>query len=192
MASNTNQLRVAIKGTYETPHGALYEPKPLGIQVALLFLAFIGGPAIGWLTRFSMDDVSSAAQLFLYVPPTLVFFLGYALWAARLAAIAFDMIGKSILRALVYIIIRRKKPERMEELLPDRDQLERMAVRAQKAAWSFFAVSVFIGISAAGLSALFLFEMSGAAVVLLACLGWGYVLGLLGRRGYLPLPEPSD
>jgi uncharacterized membrane protein YjjP (DUF1212 family) len=66
-----------------------------------------------------------------------------------------------------------------------------MAVRAQKAGWSFLTVAVFVGIVAAVVS-VFLFGMTGAIVVSAITLLWGYLLGHLARRGYLPLPEPSD
>jgi hypothetical protein len=53
----------------------LYAPKTIAVQVVLLFVAFLGGPALGWLSGFPVDGKSSGGELFLYVPPTLVFFL---------------------------------------------------------------------------------------------------------------------
>ena len=181
-----------LRGTRETSYGTLYEPRPFSIQISLLIGAFVGGPLLGWLMRLFLGGSSSSQQLFPYIPPTLIFFLGYALWAARLSAIAFDMIGKSILRLLFHIIIRRKKPERLQDFLPDREKLEQMAVRAQKAGWSFFTVAVLVGIAASGLSILLSFGISGAFVMLSGCLLWGYLLGRLARRGYLPFPESGD
>jgi hypothetical protein len=186
-----NARENSAQGKRETRQGAIYEPKPFGMQIVFLIGAFFGGPAIGWISGLPLESLSSAGQTLLYIPPTLVFFLGYALWSARLAAIAFDMIGKSILRALFLWIFKRKKPERLEDILPDRDKLERMVVRAQKAGWSFFTVAVFVGTAAGGVS-LFSLGVSGAAVVLSSCLLWGYLLGMLARRGYLPFPESGD
>ena len=181
----------SVSGKRETPHGTLYEPRPFGVQVVFLIGAFLGGPAVGWISSLPLEALSTGRELFLYVPPTLVFFFGYALWSARLAAIAFDMIGKSILKALFVLIFKRKKPEKLEDLLPDRDKLEQMAVRAQKAGWSFLTVAVFAGLVAGGLS-VFVLGVSGAAVVSSGCLFWGYLLGALARRGYLPFPESGD
>jgi hypothetical protein len=180
-ASTGNEVR-------STPYGPLYAPKTFGIQVIVLVAAFFGGPAIGWVMSLPLDSITPGQQLFFYAPPTLVFFLGYALWAARLATIAFNVIGKTILVALFNILIRRKKPERIEDILPSRDKLEQMVVRAQKAGWSFFTVGAFIGVGAGILYAL-VFALSGSITLTLSTLLWGYVLGRLARRGYLPLPE---
>jgi hypothetical protein len=175
----------------KTPYGSLYEPRTFAVQIILLFGAFLGGPAVGWFSGVLLSGQSQVRQLFLCIPPTLVFFLGYALWAARLAAIAFDTIGKSILLALFNVLVRRKRPARLEDVLPDRDKLERMAVRAQKAGWSFLTVAIFVGLGAAALFA-FVYGLTSAATIAVCTLLWGYLLGRLARRGYLPLPEPSD
>jgi hypothetical protein len=175
----------------ETSHGTLYEPQPFGFQVALLAGSFMGGPALGWLLGLVLEESTPAARLFLYVPPTLVFFLGYALWSARLAAIAFEMIGKSILRVLLRVLIKREPP-RKETLLPDAEKLALLVLRAQKAGRSFFLVSVPIAAVSGVLALFFRFNFSGAVAVAAVCLLWGYGLGALGRRGYLPLPEPGD
>ena len=76
-------------------------------------------------------------------------------------------------------------------LLQDRDKLEQMAVRAQKAGWSFLTVAVFAGL-VAGVVSVFVIGVSGAALVSSSCLFWGYLLGMLARRGYLPFPESGD
>lgn len=179
-------------GKQETAHGTLYVPKSLGLQFALLVASFIGGPALGWLLGLGMRDLTPAARLFLYIPPTLVFFLGYALWSARLAAIVFDIIGKSILRAIFRMIVRRERPRNAGDLLPDREKLTGMVVRAQKAGWSFLPVSVLVSVVCGPLSLLFNIGLSGAVVIVVGCLLLGYSLGLLGRRGCLPLPEPGN
>ena len=176
----------------ETSHGTLYEPKSFGFQVALLVGSFLGGPVLGWLLGLALQESTSAARLFLYVPPTLIFFLGYALWSARLAAIAFNMIGKSILRALLRILIKRELPRNTDGLLPDKEKLIHLVVRAQKAGWSFLLVSIPIAAGSGILGLFFGLDITGAIGVVAACLLWGYCLGALGRRGYLPLPESGD
>src|SRR5262245_6718328 len=96
--------------THETPHGVLYKPQPFGLQILVLIGAFTGGPVIGWLMAQVLGGVSETAQAFLYVPPVLIFFFGYGLWTARLAAIAFDAISRPILRALFQPILKKKRP----------------------------------------------------------------------------------
>ena len=176
----------SVSEVLETPHGTLYQPKPYGLQILLLIVAFLGGPGIGW-TVSQLFGISPHSAWLLYVPLTLVFFLGYALWAARLAAIAFDTIGRGLLWALFKLIVQRKKPEKLEDVLPSRDKLERMAVRAQRAGWSFFVVAIPLGMAGALLSVLI--GADSAALVPTVCFLWGYTLGFLARRGYLPLPE---
>lgn len=182
-----SSLQNSASGKSETPHGTLYEPRPFGVQVVFLIGAFVGGPTVGWISGLSLEAISPGRQLFLYVPPTLVFFLGYALWSARLAATAFDMIGKSILKALFIMIFKRKKPENLEDLLQDRDKLEQMAVRAQKAGWSFLTVAVFAGL-VAGVVSVFVIGVSGATVVSSSCL----LMGISAWRAGAPrIPSPS-
>ena len=179
-----------VSGLRDTPHGALYEPRPFALQIVLLFVAFAGSPGIGWLSTLFLENISQSKQLLFEVPPILVFLFGYALWSARLAAIAFDMIGRAVFRALFQIIVNRRKPDRIEDILPNREKLELMAVRAQKAGRSFAIVGVLVGLLA-GAVAFLLFGIAGALTASLTCVVWGYVLGTLGRRGYLPLPEPE-
>ena len=179
---------------HETPHGRLYRPKTFGIQVLVLVAAFAGGPLIGWLVAGFLGEHSGFAEFLCYAPPILAFFFGYALWSARLAAIAFDMVGRHILWALLKFLVTRRRPQKLEDVLPDVDKLERMAVRAQKAASSFFVVAIPIAAVAGPLSFLAQSEQ-GALFRLTAIAGaplvWGYVLSRLARRGYLPLPEPE-
>jgi hypothetical protein len=118
--------------------------------------------------------------------------MGYGFWVARLNAIAFEGIGRGILKALFLLLIRRKKPPSLEEVIPSKEKLLEMAVRSQKAAWSFLTAAIIVAVPA-GLVALAidsdasafsrLFLISGGAVA------WGCLLGFLGRRGYLPMPE---
>jgi hypothetical protein len=181
-----------FSGRQHTSYGTLYEPQSFGLQIALLVGSFVGGPALGWLLNLGIQGLTPGARLFLCVPPTLVFFLGYALWSARLAAIAFDVIGKSILRVIFRMIVKRETPQGPENLLPDPEKLTQLVVRAQKAGWSFFLISIPIAVVCVPLLLLFGVSTHGVFVNVGSCLLWGYCLGTLGRRGYLPLPEPGD
>jgi hypothetical protein len=180
---------------HSTAFGVLYRPKSFGVQIPVLFGAFLGGPAAGWVLVQVLGGVSENGSIFLYVSTTSIFFLGYALWATRLAALAFNAFGKQLLRALFLMIVRRQKPRSADELLPTREKLEELVVRAQKASSSFFVVSIPVGLISGTLARLL--ETGSekwvqSVVVVAGCLSWGWALSILGRRGYLPLPEPSD
>jgi hypothetical protein len=181
----------------ETPFGTLYRPKSFGVQVPFLVGAFAGGPAVAWLIGQLLGGVSQGGQIFLYVTHASIFFLGYALWASRLAALAFNALGKQILRALFHWLIKKKNPPGIgiEELLPTRDKLEELVVRAQRAASSFLWVSILVG-SIAGTAATLLQSQSPkwiqTVLVATGCILWGWLLTSLGRRGYLPMPEANE
>jgi hypothetical protein len=123
-----------------------------------------------------------------------ILFLGYALWTARLQAIAFETLGRGLLRALFLLIVRRKKPESLDDVLPTREKLERMAVRGQKAASSFCLVAFPVAIVSGAITALLDSDTGVAprvAVVVAASLLWGALLSFLARRGWLPILEPE-
>ena len=110
------------------------------------------------------------------------FFLGYGMWMARLQALAFDAVGRGLLKALFMLLIRRKKPESLEDVMPSKEKMLQMAVRAQKAAWGFLHASFPV----AGLSVLiglFVDATASAAAVSVAIGGgvvlWGACLGYL-------------
>jgi hypothetical protein len=179
----------------ETPFGVLYRPRSFALQIPVLFGAFLGGPAAGWVLAQVLGGVSENGRTVLYISTTSIFFLGYMLWAARLAALAFDAFGKHILRALFLIVVRRQKPQRVDQLLPTREKLEELVVRAQRAASSFFVVSLPIGFISGTLARFLETESEKwvqSIVVAVGCFLWGSILSVLGRRGYLPLPEPAD
>ena len=176
----------------ETPYGKLHKPKHGVVQFAALLVAFFGGPFLGYAVGGALGGLSETAQIVLYLPFVAIFFLGYGLWVARLNAIAFEGIGKGVLKALFTLIVRRKKPQNIEDVLPSKEKLLKMAVQAQKAGWSFFTVSIPIALVAALLALLFDSPASGLTRLLAvggACLLWGYVLGFFARRAYLPIME---
>lgn len=176
----------------ETTHGRLYRPLPHGYQILVLIAAFAGGPAFGWIIGAIPGDLSETARTMICVPFVLIFFLGYAAWVARLNAIAFEGLGRSLLKAFFFLILRRQCPKNLEEVLPTKEKLLEMAVKAQKAASSFGPVSWPIAL-VAGLAALLIeTEMGSLALAFLvaaSCLAWGYGLAYLGRRGCLPFME---
>jgi hypothetical protein len=183
------------KGHLETGAGVLYRPQGWTVQIPVAIGAFVGGPALGWLGGGLMPGLSEDARTALCVPFVAVFFCGYGLWLARLNAIAFHGLGKGLLRALFVLLVLRRKPERLEDVLPSREKLAEMMVRGQRAASSFLAVSVPISLLA-GIIVLF-FETEASVltreiVVAGGGIGWGWLLSLLGRRGYLPFPEEGE
>ena len=176
----------------ETPHGILYRPKGLGYQILALFGVLIAVLPVSRAVSLLLGGLSANAEVFLFLPLFLIFMMGYGLWLSRLQAIAFGFLGKVLIRAFFNLIVKRRKPENPDNLLPSAEKIEKMAVRAQQAASSFFTVSMPIAV-AGGLAAL-LFESPAPAwlrltVVAGMCLLWGYGLTWLGRHGYLPLPE---
>lgn len=155
---------------------------------------FVGSFLCGWVPSLCFGEISQKAGLFLLIPFPLVFMLGYGAWAARLQAIAFELLGRSLFKALFQLIVRRRKPD-WQQVLPDRDKVMQLAVRAQKAAWSFLfvaiAIAVFAGAAAVFISSQLNFFLRPLAVAVPVVL-WGWLLALLGRRGYLPLPEGGE
>jgi hypothetical protein len=179
------------EGRLETPAGFLYRPPGWAVQVAVVAAAFFGGPALGWGIGGLMPGISDDAT-FLCVPFVAVFFLGYGLWLARLNALAFNFIGKGLLRALFMLLVRRRKPERLEDVLPSKEKILEMLVRGQRAASSFLAVSMPVAIVAGVVTMFYETPTSPAMRWALAgggCAGWGWALSFLGRRGFLPFPE---
>ncbi len=183
------------QGKRETSFGVLYQPKSVGVQIMVLFGAFVYIPGAIWLVSRLLGGLSESAQAFIFIPLFLILLLGYGLWLTRLQAIAFAMIGKALLRAIFQLVIRRKKPDNPEDLFPTVEKFEQMAVRAQQAASSFFTMSIPVAV-VAGLTSILFESASGVwsrvCVVSGTCLLWGFILTYLGKRGYLPLPEEGE
>ena len=192
MATDTEIEPVA--DVLDTPHGRLYKPLGTGRQALVLAAAFFGGPAVAWAVGAIPGDLSETARTLVYVPFVLVFFLGYAAWVARLKVIAFRGIGAPLLKALFLLVVFRRNPQSVQEVLPTRERLLEMAVKAQIAGASFRRVGWFLGIGAGVVAALFESAMAGTtrfALVAATCIAWGYALAFLGRRGWLPIMEES-
>jgi hypothetical protein len=176
----------------ETPYGKLYEPKRTAVQFAIFCLAFFGGPFVATLVGHFLGNLSDGAQVVLYLPFVAIFFLGYGLWVSRLNMLGFNLIGRGLLKAVFTILLLRRKPKSIDDILPSPEKIVEAAVKAQKAGWSFFAMSVPVA-CVAMVAGLIMDADMGAAertfVIGGACLSWGYALGWLARHAYLPFMD---
>jgi hypothetical protein len=187
------RVEIPVDGL-DTPSGRLYRPRPQLQQISVLVGTFAGGPLIGWTAARFIGDLSEDASALLWLPFSLIFFLGYAVWLSRLGAIVFDTIGRSVLRALFVWLVRRRRPDPARDVLPSRDALLAMLVRAQKAGASFAPVGWLIA-PAAGLGAAVVTSRQSPSgrflLIAVTCVAWGHLLAWLGRRGWLPFPEDA-
>jgi hypothetical protein len=179
----------------ETAHGTLYPPVSQGRQLLNFVGLFAASLLVGFVPRLAFGEISENARTFLHIPFVLVFGFGYAGWAARLHALGMEFLGRGLFKALVQIILFRRKPKSLADVLPDQDKFIQMAVRGQKAASSFLIVSVPIALLAA-LATIFIKSELGwllrLPVVVAPVFSWGWWLMRLGRRGYLPFPEGGE
>ncbi len=176
----------------ETPYGYLYRPLSNGKQILVLIAVFVGGPAFGWVIAQVPGDLSPTAKDAMFVPMMAVFFVGYGWWITRLNIIAFQGIGWSLVKVLFNLLVFRRKPKSIEDVIPSRDKLLEMLVRAQKAGSSFAPAGWLVGLISGLIATLCDSAMGSAklfALVAGACLIWGYLLAWLGRRGWLPFME---
>ncbi|MGH7845902.1 MAG: hypothetical protein ACREQW_12135 [Candidatus Binatia bacterium] len=176
----------------ETPYGRLYRPQSQGTQIVALIVAFVASMSLGSWVAAIPADLSTAAQVVFHIPYVLVFFFGYGLWVARVNAIVFDTIGRSVLKALWQLIVHRKQPDARETVLPSKEKLLEVLVKVQKGGASFRGVSWPIAALAVPVGLLCESSMSRMQLVALLAatiLAWGWLLGFLGRRGWLPFPE---
>ena len=178
-----------------TPYGLLYPPAKQGLQLLILFGALGGSLLLGFIPRLAFGEISANARTFLHAPFVLVFAFGYAGWAARLHALGMEFLGRSLFKALVQLLIFRRKPRSLAEVLPDKDKLAQMAVRGQKAASAFLFASILLALFTA-MATIFIKTELGWFVrflmVVVPVVLWGWWLTRLGRRGYLPFPESSE
>ncbi|QQR90918.1 MAG: hypothetical protein IPJ88_04080 [Myxococcales bacterium] len=178
----------------QTPYGILYPPRGHWVQGGLLLLAFVGNFAAAKLCGSLLGGISSKAQEALYIPFFIIMFVGYALWVTYLKALAFDLIAKSLWRVVFNWLLHRKKPSSPHEIMPSKEKLVEAAVRAQKGARGFIIVSLPIAFISALLATTIESQRNFIVefwIVSFCCVGWGLVLSILGRRGFLPLPEES-
>lgn len=176
----------------DTPYGRLYRPQSQGKQIAVLIAAFAASMSLGGWIAAIPGDLSTAATVVVHIPYVLVFFLGYGLWVARINTIVFDTIGRSVLKALWQLIVHRRQPDAREAVLPPREKLLEMLVKAQKGGASFRGISwpmAALGVVVGLLTESSLPAMQFATLLAASIVAWGFLLGFLGRRGWLPFPE---
>lgn len=179
-------------GGLDTSFGRLYRPQSQGRQILVLIAAFITTMSLGGWIAALPGDLSTAARVAFHIPYILVFFFGYSLWVARINAIVFDVIGRSILKAFWQLIVHRRQPDAKTAVLPSRERVIEMLVRCQKSGASFRSIGWIVAPLSLPLGLLAESSMRGMPLVALlsiTVLAWGWLLGFLGRRGWLPFPE---
>ena len=191
MRTKKNNLEIPSQGI-GTPKGYLYHPPGQGRQVLFLVGAFFTAIFLGWLVSSIPGDLSEIAMGAIYFIFLLVFFLGYGLWVSLVSALLFSSIKWPLIKIIAKFFIRKEKPASMNELLPEREKIIELLVRAQKYSRTFYILSWPIGIFG-GFATLFMKTLTSSAflffLVLMCAVIYGYALSYFGRRGYLPLPE---
>jgi len=136
--------------------------------------------------------LSELAKGVIYFVYLLVFILGYSAWVSLLGVLAFSSIKLPIMRMIIRYFFHKEKPASVEEILPSREKMTELLVRAQKSARIFFILSWPIGI-VGGIVSLFMNTSINSAIffviILITAVTFGYVLFYFGRRGYFPFPE---
>ena len=176
----------------DTPNGYLYNPPKLGKQVLFLIASFFSAILLGLFISSIPGDLSEFATGVICFVFLLVFFLGYGLWVGLVSALLFSSVKWPLIKIFSKFIVRKEKPTSLNELLPEREKLIELMVRAQKYSRTFFILSWPIGF-VGGLSTLFI-QTSASPVILFVLIIissaiYGFFLSYFGRRGYLPFPE---
>jgi len=174
------------------PKGHLYNPPTQGKQVLFLITAFFTAIFLGFLVSSIPGDLSTFATGVICFVFLLVFFLGYGLWVGLVSALLFSSVKWPLIKIIAKFFFRKEKPASLNELLPEREKLIELMVRAQKYSRTFFILSWPIGI-AGGFATLFMKTTMNSALlfmlVFISSVIYGHTLSYFGRRGYLPLPE---
>jgi len=175
-----------------TPVGHLYCPPNQGKQVLFLIASFFSAIILGLLISGIPDDLSEFATGVICFVFLLVFFLGYGLWIGLVSALLFSSVKWPMLKIFVKLIARKKKPTSLNELLPEREMLIELMVRAQKYSGTFFILSWPIGFVGGFVTLFMKTSMGSVFLFMLIIIGsaiYGFLLSYFGRRGYLPFPE---
>ncbi len=175
----------------ETPFGIVYGHSQAA-QIVATLLAVPGGILILFLLLSRLLATSEFASAGIFIAAVSIVGFGYSIWMGRLSAIAFNKIGKGVLWSLFSLLVQRKKPESIQDVLPSKEALEEIAVAAQKAANSFawvgFPLAVFFS-ALIGLGSKAMLWFTASLITFLFLFIYSYILAWLGRRGFLLLPE---
>jgi len=191
MKEQHSKINIPPEGI-ETPLGYLFNPPGLGKQIISLVLSFFVAIFLGWVVGSIPGDLSDFARGIIIFSYLFVFILGYAAWIVWLNIIVFGSIKLPILKIIFGFLVRKEKPKSVYDLLPAREKVIEIMVRAQKATRIFFLLSWPIGI-VGGIAVMFL-KTSASTLLLsitvaVSAVAYGYALSYFGRRGYLPFPE---
>jgi hypothetical protein len=167
----------------ETPFGHLYPLQKPGIQILAVIAAFIMSILLGLIVSSIPGQLSDLSKGIIYFTYLLVFILGYSAWVSILGALVFKTIKTPILKMLFRFFIYKEKPSSIEDVLPSREKLTELIVKAQKSARIFFILGWPIGLTKSINPVMYF------VVILLISVIFGYVLYYFGRRGYFPFPE---
>jgi hypothetical protein len=176
----------------ETTYGHLYPLPKLSMQILFVVASFLTAILLGLTISIIPGDLSEMAKGVIYFIYLLVFILGYSSWVGLLGVLAFSSIKMPMMKMIFRYFVHKEKPASVEEILPSREKMTELLVRAQKSARIFFILSWPIGI-VGGIVSLFMNTSINSTIffviILITAVIFGYVLFYFGRRGYLPFPE---
>ena len=179
-------------GGLETELGHLYPLQKPGVQILVVAAAFVMSILIGLIISSIAGPLSGLSKGVIYFTFMFVLMLGYSAWVSILGALVFKTIKAPVFKMLFRFFIYKEKPPSLEDVLPSREKLMELIVKAQKSARIFFVVSWPIGI-VGGILSLFMTKAINPVlyfvIILLSSISFGYVLFYFGRRGYFPFPE---
>jgi len=176
----------------DTAYGHLYPLPKLSMQILFVVVSFLTAILLGLTISIIPGDLSELAKGVIYFIYLLVFILGYSSWVSLLGMLAFSSIKIPMMKMIFRYFVHKEKPVSVEEILPSREKMTELLVRAQKSARIFFILSWPIGI-VGGIVSLFMNTSINSliffVIILITAVIFGYVLFYFGRRGYLPFPE---
>ena len=179
-------------GGIDTTYGHLYPLPKLSMQILFVVVSFLTAILLGLTISIIPGDLSELAKGVIYFIYLLVFILGYSSWVSLLGMLAFSSIKMPMMKMIFRYFVHKEKPASVEEILPSREKITELLVRAQKSARIFFILSWPIGI-VGGIVSLFMNTSINSliffVIILITAVIFGYVLFYFGRRGYFPFPE---
>ena len=191
MADINDKLEIPSEGI-ETPSGFLYHPPRLSKQIFFLIISFFTAIFLGWIISSIPGDLSEFGKGIIYFIYFLILMIGYSVWAGILSALIFKSIKIPLIKLVFNYFIRKEKSVPLSRILPEREKVIGLMVRAQKTTKVFFIFSWIIGIPGGIAAAFFTSSMSSILIfilVLASSIAYGYFLFYFGRRGYIPFPD---